>query len=95
MPAGVSGCIPQYNGSTQYDCLARGLPPGATPVYVSVNGTQLSPNRIVLPPVTAAGEVAFPYGQAPNSGGATFVVSAGGVTVTFLANWPCHPIPVC
>ena len=78
-----------------YDCIARGLPPGASPVYVRVNGTQYSPDRIPLPPVTASGDVAFPFGQPQDSGIATFVVIAGGVTVTWQSTWPCRTTPVC
>ena len=91
IPAGVSGCVAQGGFSPVYDCLARGLPSGATPVYVTVNGALIVPSAsIQLPPVSPQGDVPFPYGQAPNSGRATIVVSAGGATVSFDAYWPCR-----
>lgn len=82
IPGGVSGCVPQVNGSRTQDCVARGLPPGKA-VTVSVHEVGGS-NYLVtwLPPVDVNGNVPFPYGR-PTSGEVDFTVSAGGVVVTF------------
>ena len=63
------------------DCVARGLPPGASVVETVNEGFR---TFVVdwLPPVDVNGNVPFPYSR-PGPGKTIFKTSAGGVVVTF------------
>jgi len=81
LPEGASGCVSPQRGRTQ-DCVARGLPAGAS---VSLTVREIGGSTYLvdwLPPVDARGNVPFPYGR-PTAGRTVFVVTAGGVTVAF------------
>jgi hypothetical protein len=70
-----------------YDCIARGLPPGAK---VTVNAVEVGSATYVvdwLPPADASGDVPFPY-RRPDPGAVIFTVTGGGVTVTWQTIWP-------
>jgi len=85
----VSDCAPQAWGqpnSGTLDCVARGLPAGAS-VYVRANEVGGSSIFVDwLPPVDRNGDVPFPY-RRPTPGRVIFTVVAGGVTVTFEHVW--------
>ncbi len=81
IPAGVSGCVSNRAYGTT-DCVARGLPPGAS-VTESVNEVGIRTFVVNwLPPVDVNGNVPFPYSR-PSPGKTIFTTSAGGVVVTF------------
>jgi hypothetical protein len=64
------------------DCVARGLPAGAS-VRLNVNEVGMKTFVVEwLPPVDANGNVPFPYSR-PGPGKTIFTTTAGGVTVTF------------
>jgi len=88
LPA-TNGCIfppgTQAPGGGGYqDCIAYGLPPGA-PVTLTVNGVGI-PLRVGPTTVSTAGAYYFPWTER-TAVLDTFVVSAGGVVVTFVAQF--------
>lgn len=80
MPLNVSGCATDRVGVTT-DCVARGLPPGAS-VILTIDGVAYT----FLPPVDAAGDVWFWYGQ-PDPGSTLFIARAGGKTTRFVVDF--------